>query len=268
MGGGPLRDLGSKVGLRVGTCRVIYLGLAIALLTWVPLLVLTAAANTFWSGPTVPFVQSLGTHVRLLVVIPLMFVAEAAFDLRVQHLIRAIVAAQLVPRRQLPLLDAALRQAKAWRDSRLIEGVFVIIAILTIWGGFRADLPGDVTTWRTTPAGRPSLAGSWYGLVSLPLFLFLGWRWVMRLVIWCHLLSRIRGMDLQLLPAHPDRSGGLGGLGGGPDRRSCRMDEPGSKISPPPRYPRLRRSRIILRARACADALVTVGLRSSYRMPW
>ena len=90
--GGPLRRIGRTLGLP----GLVSFGPAIALLTWAPLAALSALGNTEAIGPTVPFLQSLGTHVRLLVAIPLFFVAEAAFDLRVRQAMRAMVASVIV----------------------------------------------------------------------------------------------------------------------------------------------------------------------------
>jgi hypothetical protein len=57
-----------------------------------------------------------------------------------------------------------------------------------------------------------SLAGIWYGYVSLPLFQFLGFRWYFRVFIWARLLKRVSRIDLHLVPTHPDAVGGMGFL--------------------------------------------------------
>jgi len=185
-----------------------------ALVTWLPLFILAASAGTLTSGSTVPFLQSLGTHVRLLVAIPLLFVAEVTFDSRVRQAIRTIGTSQLVPAAQLPRLQTALARAAGWRDAWIVEAALVGITIFLIWEGVRGDLPGEMTTWRSTAGGQTTLAGWWYGLISLPLFQFLAWRWTARLLIWTQLLWRVQRLDLQLMPTHPDLAGGLGPFGG------------------------------------------------------
>jgi hypothetical protein len=214
MQGGPLHRLGWAIGLPRGASGFLCLGVAIALVTWLPLFVLAVSAHVLTTGSSVPFLSSLGTHSRLLGAIPLMFVAEVAFDRRVRQLIRSIVASQLVPAQQLPRLRRALAQAATWRDAWIVEAALVGITMFLIWEGVRGDLPGDISTWRSTPGGHTTLAGWWYGLVSLPLFQFLAWRWWARLLIWCQLLWRIQRLDLQLVPTHPDLAGGLGPFGG------------------------------------------------------
>jgi hypothetical protein len=71
-----------------------------------------------------------------------------------------------------------------------------------------------MTTWMAwgSPA-RLSWAGLWLVLVSQPLFVFLILRWFWRLLLWTRFLWRVSRLDLDLVPAHPDRAGGLGILG-------------------------------------------------------
>jgi len=54
------------------------------------------------------------------------------------------------------------------------------------------------------------LAGWWLGLISLPVFQFLLFRWYYRLVIWARFLWQVSRIKLNLLATHPDRHGGLG----------------------------------------------------------
>ena len=73
----------------------------------------------------------------------------------------------------------------------------------------------DAATWYATPTGdgtRLTLAGVWYGYVSLPLFQFLLCRWYFRIFIWSRLLWQVSRIELNLVPTHPDRVGGLGFL--------------------------------------------------------
>ena len=165
------------------------------------------------SGPTITFLQSVGTHVRLLLAIPLFFSAEAMFDARVPEVLRRILEVQLVLPRDKPRLAGAVRQAIRARNSRAWKRCSSSSPIGMIWAGLRTDLPLDVSTWRTKAGGGLTLAGWWYSLVSLPVFQFLLWRWGWRLVIWTRLLWRLARLDLQLIPTHPDRAGGLGVLG-------------------------------------------------------
>jgi hypothetical protein len=212
MHGGPLRRGVWALGIPRSARGYVCFGIATALVAWVPLLILTAASGTLTSGSAIPFLSSIGTHVRLLLAIPLLVLAEEIFDQSVRKAIRAIVRSELVPPGQLPRLRQALLEAVWWRDAWFIELGLAVVAVAFITGGVRTDLPGDLTTWRTTAEGQRTLAAWWYGTVGLLWFQFLIWRSIVRLLIWSRLLWRIRGLDLQLVPTHPDLCAGLGPL--------------------------------------------------------
>jgi hypothetical protein len=74
----------------------------------------------------------------------------------------------------------------------------------------------DAGTWYATPSStgglQLSLAGRWYGYVSLPIFQFLLIRWYLRVFIWSRFLWQVSRIRLNLVPTHPDGAGGLGFL--------------------------------------------------------
>ena len=101
---GPLCRLVRRVGHGDDAAGLARLAVGLALLTWVPLVPLAAIDGVLTSGSTVPFLESVGTHVRLLVAIPLFFVAELAFGRRVREVVSTLVDSHVVPSQQLPIL--------------------------------------------------------------------------------------------------------------------------------------------------------------------
>src|SRR6266705_2184368 len=88
----------------------------------------------------------------------------------------------------------------------------VCFGVLIIWRHYMALA---TATWYATPTAegsKLSLAGIWYGYLSLPLFQFLLLRWYFRLFIWTRFLWQVSRIELSLVPTHPDRVGGLGFL--------------------------------------------------------
>jgi hypothetical protein len=86
------------------------------------------------------------------------------------------------------------------------------VGVLFIW---RTQTALDAESWYGVMVdGRlqPSLAGWWAGCVSLPLFQFLLLRWYFRLFLWARFLWRVSRIELNFMPTHPDRCGGLGFL--------------------------------------------------------
>ena len=210
MQGGLLHRAGQRLGAPAGGRGLIYLGLGLAVLTWLPLLVFAIAGGTVADGRTVPFLAGISVHMRLLVGIPLFFVAEAGFDFRVGQVISALVDSRLVPKHRRSDFDAMLAEATRWRDTGVVEIAALAVTILFALMGFRSEFPATISTWRNTVGGGLNLAGWWYVSVSVPIYQFLMLRWVVHLTIWALLLRRIARLDLRLLPTHPDLAGGLG----------------------------------------------------------
>jgi hypothetical protein len=68
---------------------------------------------------------------------------------------------------------------------------------------------GDAMAWAVDGGGL-GFGGWWFAYVARPIFLalLLAWAWrILLLTLW---LGRVARIDLQLVPTHPDRAGGLG----------------------------------------------------------
>jgi hypothetical protein len=114
--------------------------------------------------------------------------------------------------------DAAVASAFRLRNSLLAEVLLIAfvyaVGILIVW---RQYIALDAATWYATPSvggSKLSLAGMWYGYVSLPIFQFLLLRWYFRSFVWTRFLWQVSRISLSLVPTHPDRAGGLGFLSG------------------------------------------------------
>jgi hypothetical protein len=202
-----------RLGLVRETEGLLRIGIAIGLLAWLPLLILTALDGTLLSGPTIPFRWSLGTHARFLLAIPLFFFAESVFWSRINEVARRLVQVRIVREEDREAFAKAWRQTQTWWSSQTVEIALIVATALSIYLGLRTDLLAGAFTWRTTSDGHLVPAGWWYALVSLPLFQFLLWRWTWRLLVWARFLWVLSRFDLKLTPTHPDGAGGLGSLG-------------------------------------------------------
>jgi hypothetical protein len=155
-------------------------------------------------------------HVRFLVVIPLLISAELVVHRRMRFVVKQFLERHLIPEGAMARFDAAIASVFRLRNSVLAEVLlfaFVyVFGILIVW---RHYIALDTTTWYATPSvegSKLSLAGMWFGYVSLPIFQFLLCRWYFRLFIWTRFLWQASRIDLRLVPTHPDRVGGLGFL--------------------------------------------------------
>ena len=191
--------------------------LALTLVTWLPLLVLATLQGHAQGGDTtIPFLMDVEVHVRFLLALPMLVIAELVVHRRISAVVRQFSQRQLLPAEAMARFDGAIASAMRLRNSVLAEVLLIAIVyavgILVVWRQYVAI---ETVTWYAHPAAAGSeltLAGYWYGYVSLPIFQFLLCRWYFRLVIWARLLWQVSRLDLGLIPTHPDRMGGLGFL--------------------------------------------------------
>lgn len=216
--GGPLYQLFrrahlSGTGLELLRRRIII----ISLFAWLPLLLLSALNGQLLGGDVaVPFLQDAEVHVRFLIAMPLLIVAEIVVHRRMHLVVRQFLERNLIPESARERFDSAIASALRLRNSVPAELLLVAlvygVGVFIVW---RVYTVLDTSTWHTLPAdggSRLSAAGMWYAYVSLPLFQFLLLRWYFRIFIWLRFLWQVSRIDLNLLPIHPDRVGGLGFL--------------------------------------------------------
>ncbi len=206
-----VNKIGSKSTLRK---IIFYTGL-----TWIPLAILTTLEGCFWGNKVdVPFVNEFATHIRLIVAIWILVVAEGIVDKRVKYSVNQFNKSGILSKSGKEKFEQAKVIADRMCESYWAEGIilFLIIANLV----FRISINSmDLTTWILPDKYNPStisLAGYWALIISYPVFQFIILRWFWRWIIWLRLLFLIAKVDLRLLPIHPDKSGGLGFLGESP----------------------------------------------------
>jgi hypothetical protein len=216
--GGPLFQLLRRSHLSGDALELMRRRLIIIpLLTWLPLLVLSALEGQALGGNVaVPFLLDVEAHVRFLVALPLLIVAEVVVYQRMRFVVRQFLERNLIPASAQIRFDAAITSALQLRNSMLAEVLLIafvyVVGVLIIWRHYTALA---TATWYATPTVgglQLSLTGVWYGYVSLPLYQFLLMRWYFRLFIWARFLWQVSRLDLSLVPTHPDRVGGLGFL--------------------------------------------------------
>jgi len=216
--GGPLFQVLRRSHLAGDTLEL--LGqriLVISLLAWLPLFLLSALNGQLLGGSAaVPFLLDVEVHIRFLVALPLLILAELVVHRRMRLVVNQFHERNLIPESALPRFDRAVASAFRLRNSVLAElllmGVVYVVGIQIFWRHYAAF---QTATWYGAPAAgglKLSFTGIWYIYVSLPIFQFLLLRWYFRLFIWMRFLWQVSRIDLSLIPTHPDRVGGLGFL--------------------------------------------------------
>lgn len=207
--GGPLHRLAVTVGLVTAGNNTIRLGLLLGMLAWVVLLALALIGGL---GTEFFSIRVIGTHVRLLVLIPLICVCETVLDPRMASFVDSL-RARTVALRSRPDLEREIERVTRWKDSWLLELACLVAAVSVRplaehTGGMGISMVANPEQ----AVALHSLAAWWWMNVCLPLVRFLVLRWFLRLVLWSYFLWRVSGLELDLLPHHPDNAGGLGGL--------------------------------------------------------
>jgi len=187
-------------------------------ITFLPLLVLAAIEGVLVGDKVaLPLLLDLTVYARFAVAIPLLVAAERNIDSRLADAVRQLRKVELVGAEVRPELESAVRRLERARDSVLPEAIILAGAFVLGWINNHAILGLPVSSWRALTPGilsSTTLAGHWLDLVSLPLFNFLVYRWLWRIVVWSLFLWRVSRIEINLIPTHPDGAAGLGFLGG------------------------------------------------------
>jgi hypothetical protein len=215
--GGPLFQFLRSARLSNDRLGLLHRRIVLAVLTmWAPLLALSAFQGVLL-GPaqTMPFLSDVGSHLRFLIVAPLLIVAELVVHRRIQPIVDQFRVRRLIAPHDAMRFADALSEATRLRNSVLAEAIMLtlVFAAGVLFTLRRYVALGGGAWYASKSAGMQlSLAGLWLVFVSLPLVQFLLLRWYFRLFIWARFLWRVARLDLDLDVTHPDKAGGLGFL--------------------------------------------------------
>lgn len=187
----------------------------VVFLVLVPPFVLAALGGTAWGNAVdITFVRDVDALARLLVVVPLLVLASHSIGVGLGMAMRYLEETSLVPDSENATYEDARRDLERRVRSRPMMAFIFVVAILVSWFVFRDSLEvglvADRSDWIVSPGdGGLTMAGWWYVFVSRPVVSFLILLWAWRYLCWCVFLLRLAAIDLRILPAHPDRTGGL-----------------------------------------------------------
>jgi len=187
-----------------------------ALLTWLPLVLWAAFTGRALPGSVdEPLLQHFGIHVRFLVAVPLFIMGEAVMHTLMSRFIPYFQTSGLVRVEQRDAFAEIIQGVIRLRNRTLPW--IVIVVLIVAWTVFEPVMSAGSheLEWAATGGAESrhfGFGGWWFHYVSRPIFIVLLAAWLWRLVLLVILLKRIAGLDLALVPTHPDRAGGLGFL--------------------------------------------------------
>ena len=217
--GGPLYQLFIRARINTDTLGLLRRRvLVISLFAWLPLLLLSVWTGDAAGGVSkVPFFYDVDVHVRFLLALPLLLVAELVVHQRIRLVVKQFVGRGIVPQQARPAFEALIGSAMRLRNSMVIEVLLIVLVFTAGHYLWSSQMALETATWYAAVVDgqhRFTPAGYWYGYVSIPIFQFMLLRWYFRIIIWARFLWQVSRMDLHLVPTHPDRAAGLGFLGG------------------------------------------------------
>src|SRR5215467_7096522 len=146
--GGPLYQLYLRTRLAKEPIQLLHRRIIVfALITWVPLWLLTAIDGHALGGVKVPFLLDLDAHARFLVSLPLLIIAELFVHQRIRVIVRQFINRGLVAPEDLPRFENAIASSMRLRNSVVIEIVVLFVAFI---GGHRIwkdQMSLRVATW-------------------------------------------------------------------------------------------------------------------------
>ena len=211
--GGPPRRLQTALRLiKPDRPKTISRAVLISIIAWMPLVLLAAIQSTaLGQDKLTDLLLDFAVHGRYLVAVPLFIIAETFTLTTLGKTARHFVEAELIRDSDRSRFESIAASTRRLLHSNVVEILVVLLAYCTVVILIRAISPKEIPEWHklTNEALSFSWAGWWHAIVSLPvsLILFFGWLW--RLFLWALLLWRVSRLDLHLVPAHPDLSGGL-----------------------------------------------------------
>jgi hypothetical protein len=215
--GGPLYRMLRRSNLASPVPELLSRQTAIAVLVcWVPLAVLSLAQGRFLGGTKLSFLRDIETHIRFLVSLPVLILAEMMVDQRIRPAMKRFVERHVVTTEELPKFYAAIDTTVRFYNSVIAD---IVLLVFVYTGGmwvWRHQIAQDVASWYASSQGGQihlTMAGDWLAFVSVPVFQFILLRWYMQFLIWFWFLFRASRLKLRLLSLHPDRAGGLGFVG-------------------------------------------------------
>jgi hypothetical protein len=195
-------NLGRRITLAIIVC-------------WVPLVLITLLLNRH---ATKGLLSDYPVNVRMLIAIPILLGGQILMENVFRKIVRHIGEAGLLTPSDTGRLDRTLVTLIRLRDSAIPEAIIVLIIVIHVMSMVHGQL-AIALPWSVIESGASThiTAAGWYYCIVSQLFyqflLFVSlWKWA----LWTIFLFRLSRLDLQIVPTHPDKHGGLGFLGMSP----------------------------------------------------
>ncbi len=182
------------------------------LLCWLPIAILSFL-TLGWNQFFLFFLRDVATHVRFLLVLPLLIFARRSVNSSFNSAIAFFYETKIVDQKNAEAFEQMMNKLEKWKNSKFID----FILVFTVYMSFflqqesRVNNASIYAPWHVIN-NHVTVAGWWYLLVSIPIFQLLLYRWLYTIILWIIFLRKLSKLKLHLSSLHPDGLGGLGFL--------------------------------------------------------
>jgi hypothetical protein len=190
----------------------LYFVFALILLCWVPLAVLSFI-KLGWDQFYLLFIRDIATHVRFLVVLPILLFARRIFNKSFNKSISFFHETKILDEANSVEFEKVMNWLKRWSNSKIVDGVLIVAvySFFYVQANNQVNKPNTYAPWHMVD-NKITVAGWWYLAISLPILQMLLYRWLYTILLWTIFLRKVSRLNLHLSSLHPDGTGGLGFL--------------------------------------------------------
>src|SRR5215471_6793406 len=184
----------------------------VLLVSWLPLALIAVFQWLFQHNPAAgSFFTDFAAYARYLVAAPLLVLAESDCIPRLGGVARQFKESGLIVGSDENRYDEAVKSTKRLLNSRSVSIIILVLVYLIVFLSTLYVPAHYFPSWQRSGTGQfdLSIAGWVHELISLPLLLLLLMGWIWRVFLWGRFLYVMQGLDLRLIPGHPDHVGGL-----------------------------------------------------------
>jgi hypothetical protein len=182
------------------------------LVCWLPIVFLSFI-KLGWDSFYQLFLRDIATHVRFLIVLPILLVSRRSLNKSFNQMIGFFHETKIVDADNEQAFEKIMDWLKKWSNSKIIDVILLVLVYSAFY--FQENSQINHTSiyapWHMVD-NHITAAGWWYLLISLPLLQMLLYRWLYTILLWMFFLRKISKLDLHLSALHPDGVGGLGFL--------------------------------------------------------
>lgn len=206
----PFIKIQRKLGLIPrNSLGVLRRSLFFGLICWLPILIWGISNNRIFEATSgEPLVRQFAIHVMCLIAIPCLILSEA-YALKIMNkIMHEFISCEMIHPQEIHKFHRILKNTAQLRDKSFPWFIVLGLSLTWIFAVPKEYLLQELD-WAIVQ-NEIQFGGWWYLYVVRAIFftLLLGWIWRVGLLV--VLFRKISGLNLQLVPTHPDGFGGIG----------------------------------------------------------